>query len=63
MVLPVGSLYGTKAPFSSSSNGADVVHMFTIGNYGNRVSSFLLFHKVQKPGTDFTTGFAVVRTY
>ena len=62
MVLSVSNLYGTNAPFSYS-NGVDVVHMHISGDEGNVISSFLLFHKVQKPNTNayVTTGFAVVR--
>ena len=58
-MLPVNEIYGPNRPFTSK-DGADVV-MFGAGNVfpGNRVSGFLLFHKVQPPNThpSVTTGF------
>ena len=58
----MNDLYGANAPFSRS-NGVDVVHLMVEGNQNEVISSFLLFHKVQKPNTNayVTTGFAVVR--
>ena len=58
----MNDLYGDNAPFSDS-NGVDVVHVMVEGNQNGVISSFLLFHKVQKPNTNayVTTGFAVVR--
>lgn len=65
LILSVDALYGVNCPFSdSNAAGGNVVNMLADGPGGTVVKSFLLFHKVQQPGTDprVTTGFGVVRS-
>lgn len=55
IVLNVNSLFGLHCPFDN-----DEVVMMSWGVQGSVITSFLVFHKVQQPGTNalVTTGFA-----
>jgi hypothetical protein len=62
VLVDVNSLYGLHCPFTNDG-GTDKVIMTTWGTIGSVVTSFLVFHKVQQPGTNalVTTGFGDVR--